>query len=230
MEKRVSPMPTEAQRRCFLLELPPELRLRIYEHVFEGICRCTLTVCNDLRVIRNHVSWWGANYSNLSGDQHRWAAVLETCKLVAHEATPVLYAATTFTVAVREVHSANFPPPAKAVDLLQSCRPLALIKKIDMLQITLQRHRTDGHPVAKLVEGVTNLLGMYAAVKITALLAGGWSDAMQLEAWRVYSALPRLRCEKGAKSYRRHGFNTTRKAYEEVYETFLQKLGTVDMP
>jgi hypothetical protein len=72
---------------CPLLELPPELRLRIYDHIYNTQYRCTLQQETQTRC---HQIGHCAGAANL----------LSTCKEIYAEVLPILYSTTTFKVII----------------------------------------------------------------------------------------------------------------------------------
>jgi hypothetical protein len=70
-----------------ILSLPPELRLRIYEHIFNRSYHTGL-------LIRSH------SKVELISLAKAHAAIIKTCRKIYHEATPYLYDATTFRVQI----------------------------------------------------------------------------------------------------------------------------------
>lgn len=101
--------------RCPLLRLPTELRLRIYEELFDPKCRqinwntttiaknsheplylpCRLLIYNNFVTTPPRVDDRGWNNDFLN-----FAAVLRTCSFIYHEAVDVLYDHTRFTLSV----------------------------------------------------------------------------------------------------------------------------------
>ena len=74
--------------RCRILEdLPPELRLRIYEHLFCEPCHSSVLIRSDSKI--EIISLAKAH-----------AAILKTCRTIYREATPILYSTTTFRVQI----------------------------------------------------------------------------------------------------------------------------------
>lgn len=82
---------TQSSKKCHILEdLPPELRLRIYEHLF----------CEDYQsslLIRS------ASKIEPIAPAKAPIALFKTCKIVYSEASPVLYSRTTFRVQIYPV-------------------------------------------------------------------------------------------------------------------------------
>ncbi|KAK4950399.1 hypothetical protein LTR10_011380 [Elasticomyces elasticus] len=73
--------PPHKTTRCYLLEIPPELRLRIYGYVFEDNYEPDFVIwpCGKMRRDLN------------KGPPAHFSALLKTCSLVAQETAPVLY-------------------------------------------------------------------------------------------------------------------------------------------
>ena len=74
--------------RCILLEaLPPELRLRIYEHLYNEPCHCSLLMRNVAKI-------------ELINRAQTPAALIGTCRTIYMEAAPILYNTTTFRLQI----------------------------------------------------------------------------------------------------------------------------------
>lgn len=77
--------------RCALLEvLPPEVRLRIYEELFDEAYHSSLLIRSDSKI-------------ELISLAKAHAALLKTCWTIYREAVPILYDATTFRVQIYPV-------------------------------------------------------------------------------------------------------------------------------
>jgi hypothetical protein len=78
-------------KRCSLLEdLPAEIRLRIYEELYDEAYHSSLLIRSDSKI-------------ELISLARGHAALLKTCRTIYKEASPVLYDATTFRVQIYPV-------------------------------------------------------------------------------------------------------------------------------
>jgi len=73
-------MPLMTPTRCYLRELPPELRLISFHFVWSGDVHCTFNVANLDTVLAVSLT-----------NPHRTASLLTTCAVIRHEAEPILY-------------------------------------------------------------------------------------------------------------------------------------------
>ncbi|KAH9823638.1 hypothetical protein Tdes44962_MAKER04600 [Teratosphaeria destructans] len=78
-----------ADTRCYLLELPPELRLNIYEYVFGYESMAICSVQDDMHFDHQE-------------HKSRSTAILRTNKEISSEAVPILYACTSFRPALEK--------------------------------------------------------------------------------------------------------------------------------
>ncbi|KAK3056055.1 hypothetical protein LTR09_003291 [Extremus antarcticus] len=74
-----------------LLEtLPAELRIQIYEYIFAEPSHTSLLICSDSKI-------------EIISSAKAHAAMLKTCRLIHHEAAPILYDTVTFRVQIYPV-------------------------------------------------------------------------------------------------------------------------------
>jgi len=94
---------SNAPGRCPLLGLPPELRLLIYEHLYDTECRITVLLAPDgaSRLGVMAMKWAGPMDPYHFAWSHLRRTLLLTCRLVAKEAMPVLDDRIVFEVHVR---------------------------------------------------------------------------------------------------------------------------------
>ena len=110
---------------CHLLSIPPELRLRIYEYLYdnEKDRRCSLILRNNKFIECFQIPCFGCEGA---------AALLRTCKEIYYEATPVLYENTTFKILVFGHNKPEFStlhslaPVQTCTSLLKQVRRLSL--------------------------------------------------------------------------------------------------------
>ncbi|KAK3717261.1 hypothetical protein LTR37_005970 [Vermiconidia calcicola] len=80
---------------CYLLELLAELRLRIYEHVFDKILHVNIACHSEC--------WWlnetleGCRVIDLRHHERHVSSLLKTCRLINREATPVCFGTVWFS-------------------------------------------------------------------------------------------------------------------------------------
>jgi hypothetical protein len=82
---------------CHLLELPTELRLGIYEFIFETDYECLIGLHGGRTPIAKGLM---LSSNNCGPIPLRLAALLRTCRTVLDEALPILYQQTTFTFSI----------------------------------------------------------------------------------------------------------------------------------
>ena len=83
----LKPTSPEEVSSCLLLSLPPELRVNIYEYLFPPYER-SFSACD--RIYRDRPA----------KDAIVHVALLQSCRLIHSEATPILYTNITFTVVI----------------------------------------------------------------------------------------------------------------------------------
>ncbi|KAK6434765.1 hypothetical protein LTR95_009053 [Oleoguttula sp. CCFEE 5521] len=94
-----------ASTPCRLLELPPELRLRIYELLFPP-SKCYFGFAAYSQAMRK---WRNYAYQREDRDQRLAAvALLRTCRVMHQEAAPVLYSRTIFELKFTLYDNVNF--------------------------------------------------------------------------------------------------------------------------
>ncbi|KAK5679529.1 hypothetical protein LTS10_008350 [Elasticomyces elasticus] len=107
--------------RCYLLEIPPELRLRIYEYVFDKDVEPWILIWPSGEM-RGHYS---------QCPPKNFSSVVKTCRLVAQEAAPVLYKGRKFIVYVMpDQRASEFTMPSN-----QHIRPVDTCLWLEQVQI-----------------------------------------------------------------------------------------------
>ncbi|OQO08494.1 hypothetical protein B0A48_06364 [Cryoendolithus antarcticus] len=86
-----------AQTRCHLFNLPPELRLRIYELLFQPQI-CYLKVARAVYTRRESIKPDGVRRAPLPEPMH----LSRTCRLIYNEALPVFYKHAIFDIEIRK--------------------------------------------------------------------------------------------------------------------------------
>ncbi|KAK5691865.1 hypothetical protein LTR97_011036 [Elasticomyces elasticus] len=100
-------------KRCHLLELPAELRVRIYESVYDQ------DKVVDLYIFNKQGTVLRAESSDPTRDQtmRHLPSLLKTCTLLSREANPVLYQSLQFSVCI----DSEFGSPLNAGHLTELC-------------------------------------------------------------------------------------------------------------
>ncbi|KAK5744592.1 hypothetical protein LTR17_001987 [Elasticomyces elasticus] len=105
-----------AGMRCHLLELPPELRVRIYEYLYEsydGYDGVAFAVYANGEIRRKY-PWQVPGVEPTPRRLHNPTSLLKVCRTITTEATPVLYKMMTVTVhflALKDVKQAPMLSP-----------------------------------------------------------------------------------------------------------------------
>lgn len=108
----------ESLNRCALLEmLPPEIRLRIYEELYDEAYHSSLLIRSDSKI-------------ELISLARGHAALLKTCRIIYREAAPVLYDATTFRVQIYPVE--GFSSHGNINRLCKSTPFLKLVRHVEI--------------------------------------------------------------------------------------------------
>ncbi|KAK5172527.1 uncharacterized protein LTR77_002647 [Saxophila tyrrhenica] len=113
--------------KCYLLQtIPPELRLLIYQHVFN--------FHNSTFAVPIFLLWRG----NIATDSRAWAhaALTKTCRKIYNEASPVLYDHHTFRIFTSTDHEDEIIDTCG--DLGRSLRDVTWLSRIRHLEIGLQ--------------------------------------------------------------------------------------------
>ncbi|KAK5710708.1 hypothetical protein LTR15_012864 [Elasticomyces elasticus] len=76
--------------RCYLLELPPELRLKIYDYLFTEKLDVLLTIYRDCEM-QTHLKNPESGSAVSKKEVRKLSALLKTCKALATEITPILF-------------------------------------------------------------------------------------------------------------------------------------------
>ncbi|KAM0719582.1 hypothetical protein Q7P37_003712 [Cladosporium fusiforme] len=161
----LSSAPTQNQTGHGILKLPPELRLRIYEHLFpcSEMFRLGYDPKNDRLISIEKRKRMPIEKRKQS------ASILAVCKLIYTEAKPVLYAATTFWIdSIHLIHGVDYSayPPVRIDDA----------RKV-LIRILWARRPTDPNPnyqklrkIVKHINQVPNLHEIH--IELCALRSG----------------------------------------------------------
>ena len=98
-EKALTTMAGHPVESFRLLDLPPELRMLVYDHIFSG---------STIKAVWNYLRWPPKPFINLKN--YHWATTL-TSKFVQQESRPSLFAATTFVISTDAVENPFYLPP-----------------------------------------------------------------------------------------------------------------------
>jgi len=107
--------------RCYLLELPPGIRLQIYEHLWSNLSQAVINIHDQMGRIQTQFILLGAKeqpqYINT-----RTLALLQACKLIHQEAQPAAYQTLQFKTSIygtAEVRHKQFIRFPEECDLLR---------------------------------------------------------------------------------------------------------------
>jgi hypothetical protein len=126
------------QPRCYLLELPTELRLEIYSHIFTLTHSVILAVVDSVYVKFNGIT--PGRY------KPRWiyGNLLQTCRTIYREAAPALYGQAHFTIDIEDgviQRIEENDTPAKHIsETVSACRTLPVIRHA-MLTLNVRHTR-----------------------------------------------------------------------------------------
>ena len=126
-----------------LFRLPPELRLRIYEYIYNGERGCSLIARNNRQVECFKLPCFGC-----AGP----AALLRTCKEVYREAAPVLYSTTTFKILLFGLKQPEMGTLAPFCPL-RSCLALRHTRNLELVL-----HLRDNHDLKPILNRLTALV------------------------------------------------------------------------
>jgi hypothetical protein len=114
--KRINTSTMSSQRRCDLLDLPAEVRLQIYEHVFCAGFECLIgiTSAHELHVsLTRKEPYYGLKARKLM-------RLLLVCRTITQEASPPLYSLTIFHM---RITARNYIPlSCKVISMQDTCR------------------------------------------------------------------------------------------------------------
>ncbi|KAK5701233.1 hypothetical protein LTR17_022768 [Elasticomyces elasticus] len=91
-------------KRCHLLEIPPEMRVRIYEYVYDEHNVLEICITEQGTVLRSETG-------DATRDQmmRHLPSLLKTCTLISREANPGLYRSLQFSVGIDSEFRSHYP-------------------------------------------------------------------------------------------------------------------------
>jgi len=149
----------ETAQRCFLLELPAELRLRIYDYVYNERCLVQLIVDSKrvYHTLCNPLAPFGSGSTRFT----KHAALLKTCRLICKEAAPVLYSTLYANISAYLGSERHQGTDQRDAGALESCTFLPHITEIGKLTIYTRDGAVDASAVAaRLRQLISALAGL----------------------------------------------------------------------
>jgi len=205
--------------RCYLLELPPELRLRIFDFVFDRSFKCTVCVRSDNKYY--YGPWAYCTRGTVEVVPSHYTSVLETCRVLYREAMSILREKTIFSVAIMNLalprgtdQSQSLPVSWKIPSILHT------ITKISSLNIeALDSVGGDERKsiISSCIDATLSVLGSRKPVKVDSIKF----DVSGFNTDELARALLRLRCEPGANVRTRSKGMVS----PEVCDGFMKKFG-----
>ncbi|KAK3658370.1 hypothetical protein LTR56_001781 [Elasticomyces elasticus] len=206
------PAPHKATR-CYLLEIPPELRLRIYGYVFDKDFQPGVFIWPSGEMLQDDLGCQPKNFSS----------VLKTCRLIAREATPVLYEGRTFYVHVMPDRSASEyrNGPYEYLRPVDCC---LWFERVQTIKLYVYAGRTS---IANATQIIKSIFARRHQKQTIAFLHLSLSELGEGDADPLYKVLTRLSFSSGARIT--HYMNSTRHVVsKEVLEEFQQASGPAE--
>ncbi|KAK3623490.1 hypothetical protein LTR56_021580 [Elasticomyces elasticus] len=207
----------KALQKCHLLELPPELRLLIYEFVYAGDFRHEI-VLDSIMVVSVNLS------SDDVGRFAHFAALLRTCTLIRHEAEPVLYEAAPLDIYI-EGEAYLYEKCWKGE--LHTCPFIKHITNIKKLEICVSDVNNSEDNAVRCIDGLINALPDKKRYGLDSIELWRGDDTW-VNKTRVITALMGLNCKPGVRFLLFEGEDEVKLAdcvSEPVYRKLVQKLG-----
>ncbi|KAK5729571.1 hypothetical protein LTR17_011874 [Elasticomyces elasticus] len=181
--------------RCYLLELPPELRLQIYAYSFTEKYQVVLNIYRDCQM-HSHISSVQPARRVPKKAFRKISALLRTCKTIATEGTPVLFQSLLFHVylrpdfdtfrsqsALRKLHKCQFIKYIRSMNIIVSARDHAAAssagERLSVLVKGLQRGSTIKLNKVLLYLGSLDVSGLADPV-VKAIMEGNFSKGFEL--------------------------------------------------
>ncbi|KAK4954523.1 hypothetical protein LTR10_007954 [Elasticomyces elasticus] len=206
-----------ASQRCHLLELPPELRLLIYEFLYASDYKHNIVVDGALVVFTLAKPIFGRIF------QH-FAALLRTCTLIHNEAEPILYEATAFDMYIQsELLSVERSRKGK----LHTCKFFGHIMNIRKLKIRVPDVDNGVDNAVRCIAGLARALPSNKQYRLTNIEMWYGSPTWERKDG-IVKALMGLNCKPGVKFLFIEGNREVRLAYcvsAVVKQEFVRKLG-----
>ncbi len=144
----------------FLQKLPPEIRLRIYDFIFDQETHTSLLIRSDSRL--EVISLAKAH-----------AAILKTCKTVYHEACPVLYDSVSFRIQIYPID--GFPSRGKSGTMTRNTVYLPRIRHVEIKACVIYAAQTKA-AMALTRTFVDSLQQARAKIVTLRVLSNFWPD------------------------------------------------------
>ncbi|KAK4896817.1 hypothetical protein LTR27_005414 [Elasticomyces elasticus] len=207
----------EIPQKCHLLELPPELRLLIYDFVYARDFKHVITI-DSIMVVSVKL------FSNDVGRFGHFAALLRTCTLIRHEAEPVLFEASPF-----DIYIEGEPHPYEKCwkGTLHTCSFMRHITDIRKLETCVPDVDNNEDNAVRCVEGLVNGLSNNKRYRVDSIESWRGDDTWAQNN-RVIAALMGLNCKPGVKFLLFEGDDEVKLAdcvSESVYGELVRKLG-----
>ncbi|KAK5707363.1 hypothetical protein LTR17_020759 [Elasticomyces elasticus] len=183
--------------RCYLLELPPELRLEIYDYLFTEKFEVLLSIYRDCEM----ETWLTNPESGLvvpKKEVRKLSTLLKTCKALATEVTPVLFQNLHFRIRFSPDMMGN-PSSQKKLRKLHRCQ---FAKHIRTMSISVVA--SDHSAVASAGERLRILTKVFQpdrTIKLDTLRLYFSTVDMMGAADPILKATMAINCKKGFKLY-----------------------------
>ncbi|KAK5689712.1 hypothetical protein LTR97_012711 [Elasticomyces elasticus] len=197
--------------RCRLLELPAELRLLIFEMVYDDTYLCEVLIDDD-QVFRYRTENLTSLVTRMPSDL---LALPLACKTMSAETIPVLYEATEFHVNIRSSKKISYGYARSDT----GCSFLGGITKLHHLSLT-----SPGFGNERVTRRVYTLIGLLPAGRDIELQRLSLDLATTGSATATFKALMRLRCKSGAHVT----ITSDRCATPEVWEAFKKTMALIE--
>ncbi|KAK5717100.1 hypothetical protein LTR15_008989 [Elasticomyces elasticus] len=120
-------------KRCHLLELPAELRVRIYEYVYDELNLVEICIVEHGTMLRKDTG--GADQDQMI---RQLPSLLKTCTFISREANPVLYQSLQFCVCIDSAFGSPFTAGHRTE--LCSIRDCLFFRNVQRLRFLIRTH------------------------------------------------------------------------------------------
>ncbi|KAK5684503.1 hypothetical protein LTS10_004373 [Elasticomyces elasticus] len=183
--------------RCYLLELPPELRLEIYDYLFTEKYEVLLTIDRDCEM-QAHLMNPESGSAVPKKEVRKLSALLKTCKTLATEVTPVLFQNLYFRIHLSPGMGSNLSPQKK-LRKLHRCQFAKHIRMIS-ISVTAPDHAAAASAGERL-RMLTKVLQPGRTIKLDTLRLHFSTVDMMAAADPILKATMAINCKKGIKVY-----------------------------
>jgi len=208
----------QTAQRCYLLELPPELRLHIFELVYDYRFQCTIFIYNDMTYQYNH------NLKKITGLPPHLTALPRTSRLLRHEATPLLYTTATFKLFIMDMQTAPIWQDARTAES-KAHGVLKHLVKLSKLNIWVKDRERDGPKDEKYEEWFGSLWGALCPGECVKVDEIGLFVHREPAEHFIDKILEAFKCEVGAKM----SISTYHEVRGDVLEKVKGRLGLVEV-